>query len=378
MSTQTPEPQPQASAGSGDPSLDSLFAGAPTDPNGTSTADKYGLGQWGQEPVNTTGLFNLPPGTKADDVMRTFLQAGNDPNRAAIVAAIQHALYLAGDYYPSTYTPVSGLIRPTDAQAFAKFLTETAQTNSGLSDEAKKPLTTALVDASAMGAMAGTAQVKQVARRAGNVVTVPSATDLAAVAQGEARKVLGRNASDAQVKAFVNYYQNVTKDYQQQLDQAQYSAQYDSANPLIPKGKVAITGPTDVNRSGIPLSAADQSSAAGQGQPAMDQGGFAADRQLDNTNGQYQQPTPPLPSPTDFMGQVADIVNAANSSSGVGSDPRGPRQAQPSPYVVNQAPDPSTAADAFLRTLDPADANANDLNSAMGTFLRVISSGRMQ
>jgi ABC-type transporter MlaC component len=166
------------------------------------------------------------------------------PQPAAIVAAIQHALYLAGDYYPSTYTPVSGLIRPTDAQAFAKFLTETAQTNSGLSDEAKKPLTTALVDASAMGAMAGTAQVKQVARRAGNVVTVPSATDLAAVAQGEARKVLGRNASDAQVKAFVNYYQNVTKDYQQQLDQAQYSAQYDAAQPAHPEGEGRTAPPT--------------------------------------------------------------------------------------------------------------------------------------
>jgi hypothetical protein len=248
VSAQTPEPQSQAPAG------DIAGITAISDPGGdTSGADKYNLGQWGQEAINTTGLFNLPPGTKADDVMRKFLQAANDPNQAPIVAAIQHALFLAGDYYPSTYTPVSGLVRPSDASAFAKFLQQTAQTNSGLADEAKKPLTTALVDASAMGAATGTASVPQVARRAANVVTVPSATDLAAVAQAEARKVLGRNASDDQVKRFVNYYQNVTQGYQQQLDQAQYTSQYNAAQPLIPKSVTTVGAPNDVNRNGIPL-----------------------------------------------------------------------------------------------------------------------------
>lgn len=377
-STPTPTPSPTAQSA---PPTDTTLGGIhfSLDPNGnkkktTTPADKYGLGLWGQQAVNTQGLFNLAPGQDtADDVMRAFLQGSNNSATTAIIAAIQHAMFLSGGYYSATYTPVPGLVRPQDQSAFAKFLIQNAQANANTTDTTKKiPLAQQLQDAASRGVAVGPAAIKPVTPK---TYVLPAKLDLYGAAQAAAQSVLGRNASDSEKKAFTAFYDSMILNFQKQ-EYADAQQMYPTLPAQAPQAAPELVG--GQNASDMPGGSTYNQQVPQAAQAPTAATGTAEERYLIDSGQQAPASAAPVPSlmtPNDFASHISDITDLAQQM----QDQRNALQYSNVPtHVLEQASSPSEAAAAWFKEHNPNEAASNSMDSAMGSFLRVIQNGMMK
>lgn len=360
---QAPQPQPQAAVsnpagGQAAQIAQALGVGIVPDANASkSKADKYGLGQWGQAQLNTSGLFDTAQMT-ADDAMQKFLQWGQDSSKVGTVAAIQQALYLSGNYYTSSYQFVPGVVRPQDQTAFAKFLIQNAQMQGDSGAGVQKPIATVLQDNAQRGVAFG---ANAAAPAQTPVYQMPAVADLEHAAVSAAENVLGRKASPVEQTAFAAYYRHMTANYYDDMtgSKAQAKAQAKAA-----KAAGLPPAPNDVNAQGIPLSAVDQSTPDTGILPAAP--GTAAERY--NLDAGLQQPAtvPDTTDPNAFLQHISDIAGVAQGQAAQAS-------ATPDPLMVNSPPSASVAAEDYMRQNNPGEAGASDMSNTFNQFLKIIS-----
>lgn len=310
----------------------------------TSTADLYGLGDWGKQNIPVGSLpFPITVGPKGnatgDSILKAFAQS--DPGS---IAEVQRALYLGG-YYSSTYTPTYGVIKPEDLSAFASAVTSAGKQQSPVAD--------VLLAGAQYGTAAGVAAARQqaTAQKAETAtVSVPNAQDLEAEALTAFQNTLGHKPTPAEAAAFAATYQAMSVGTQRANNQAEYNAS---------------NGPG--SQGGITASQSDQlQSEIGQSAaPTPFQQHAAAEGPVADNEDVADQP-PSFASQLNSLGQIAQT--AAQEAVPSGSSAGGLTQVD-----QQSVEDPSVAATNFARNSDPNQAAAKDTASAFDTFLGLLS-----
>lgn len=348
MAKPTPKP---SGGGSVADQLAALNAGADTS-NKTSTASLYGLGDWGSQTVNPGDLgliVNLAQGAKTttgDAVVEAFAHASADQ-----IATIQHALLMAGTYYPQSYTPKYGVVSQQDIAAFAQAVKTAGQ--------AGAPVADLLANQAKAGAALGI-QAAQQQGATGKVatVTLPNTQDLEAVAMKAFQAVLGKKATTQQAAQFAAYYRSMAAGAQRAANQAQYNAE----NPALPDA-LAQANPAALTDAAT-LSPEQQMIA--QNPPNMGTfhpGGHAAQLGLgpgDTTTG----------SPLSFTDKVGGLMSLGQAVAAAQNHGLSPGLTQ---ITQDSLPSADVAATNYARNTNPKGAAATDTANVFQTFLGLLS-----
>lgn len=357
----SPTPTPAPSSNPGGINLDSVVASVSggTSSSGGSSGD-YGLTSEAQGATfDITGLPDLGTGKlSGKDLINAFLAAGTsgDPQRAATVAAIQHALYFAG-YYTSSYVPTWGTAKKDDASAFAAAINDLWHAQQApTSVPGAQPITLAqwLSGQAAVGAAQGTGAKQR------HVVSVPNPTDVASVYKKVAQQELGHLPNAADTQAFVASF---TKQY---VDAANTAAGF-GQQLTAAQASLGALAPSTLPQSPVPY----DNSSAGAAEFTQNQmfPGFPAEN----------------PAYAGGSANAAEYTQNAANPPAVGSDTL-PQSMQTLQDVINgQSGNPNgvstasgpvsvtTAAEDFARNRHPNEAAANDLGNTLNTFLKLLA-----
>jgi hypothetical protein len=193
--------------------LPPLTTGPPPN-SGTTTADKWGLGQFGKEHVNYGSLFADHTGVHTAAGVMQFFASSTNP---AEVAQIQQWLLLGG-FYPQNYSPVFGYVGPKDIAAFRDAVKVSAE-----SGGSAPPLDQMLSDRARRGQYYGQGQGTQYESLTHTLRLTPK-EDLALTVENAFTKAIGRKPTDAELSAFTSEFQG-----QQRAAQEPGFAQEDAA-----------------------------------------------------------------------------------------------------------------------------------------------------
>ena len=349
------------------------------DNTGTSNADRYGLGAWGQALFNVYGLFPTPRPDglmNGDDVLHTFamLAASSNPSDHAIVAAIQQSLRLGG-YYSQNADVRPGVVQPDDLRAFASALTLVGRAQ-GTPDAAGKapqsiPLTTWLNNQAQSGVLFSAAGARQQAQAA--VIQVPNAQDIYESAQQVFQRLLGHKLTEREANAFARAQQHLAVELQRRNAQGQYDAQTGPVDTLGPASAPTATptgeSPADyltrIASSGgeVPASIAAPGNVP-DGSPAD----FRLAEEASMGHGPSPQQYEYAATQNSFIDAVQRALGAEQTATG------GEGGAPPLSFVYQaQPPDVTTAAEQYAARTHPASYLAHNMADTFGAFLNILT-----
>ena len=319
----------------------------------SSSKSLYGLGDWGSQTVNPGDLgliVNLAQGataTTGDAIVQAFAHATLDQ-----IATIQHALLMAGTYYPKDYTPKYGVVTQQDIAAFADAVKTAGQAGAPVAD-----LLSQQAKAGAQLGIAAAQQQGQTSKVA--TVTLPNTQDLEAVAIKAFQSVLGHKATPQQAAQFAAMYRSMAAGVQR----AQNQAQYDAENPQLPTAlqqadPAALTAAATVS---------PEQQMIQQNPPNMNVlhpgGGRGAQLGLgaaDTTAG----------SPLSFTDQVGGLMTLGQAVAAAQNHGLNPGLTQ---ITQDSLPSADVAAQNYARNTNPKGAAATDTANVFSTFLGLLS-----
>ena len=314
------------------------------------------------------GLAGLGTGqVSGADLLRAFAAAGSGRGDPSIVAAIQQALYLAGGFYTTTYTPTPGSVRPEDLTAFATALNQLAAVNKASPAGGGAPsmsLGQFLMQATQAGVEGGPAAGTGRASAAKvKVVTTPNPADVAAEYEKVAANLEGKKPSQAETQAFVHQYlQNYTNDALGKNAQVLAGAMQHH-QPVDPT-KLPLAGPPSSELAGNMNPAVAQGEVppalAGNMNPMVNQGGQVAGGPADPYADPNAQQQPP-----DFASSMASLSDILQQN--------GYGQGGTTTVTAESPENVDTAAENFARNANPTAVRQNDLGNTMNMFLNLIT-----
>lgn len=347
----SPSPSPGPSGGNLTVAqeLAALNAAADGKKNTGSAKSLYGMGDWGSQTVNpgdlpvTVNTIAQGQATTGDAVVEAFAHGSPDQ-----IATIQHALMMAGTYYPQSYTPKYGVVSQQDIAAFAEAVKTAGQAGQAVSSLLEG-------QAKAGATMGITAAQQQNSTKASvATVTLPNTQDLEAEAIKAFQQVLGRKATPKEAAGFAALYRGMAAG----LQRAQNQQQYDATNPPV----------------NAALAAADPQALTDQATSVVSHGTQLAPKPLGqsmhDTDFQPTQQTT-LVNPADFSTQVGGLMSLGQAVAAAQQTP-GSAGGGLTQITQDSLPNAAVAAENYARNVNPKGAAATDTANTFNTFLSLL------